>query len=179
MTYDMMIRQPSSSTATTDRHHHHASMHVVEDAMEGFVRTGCPPSKLVMGIPAYGRHERDPGLVRTYSELVDEIIIANNGGGDDGMSETETEATTAKTTTAVVLRSINSRSGYRFDSPDDVRAKVEYALRSGLGGVFIWELGQDKRMPGQAEGGVLLEAAAAAAASAVDRSAGDVPGDEL
>jgi hypothetical protein len=34
-------------------------------------------------------------------------------------------------------------------------------------------------MPGQAEGGVLLEAAAAAAASAVDRSAGDVPGDEL
>lgn len=179
MTYDMMIRQPSSSTATTDRHHHHASMHVVEDAMEGFVRTGCPPSKLVMGIPAYGRHERDPGLVRTYSELVDEIIIANNGGGDDGMSETETEATTAKTTTAVVLRSINSRSGYRFDSPDDVRAKVEYALRSGLGGVFIWELGQDKRMPGQAEGGVLLEAAAAAAASAVDRPAGDVPGDEL
>jgi GH18 family chitinase len=95
------------------------------------------------------------------------------------MSETEMEATTAKTTTAVVLRSINSRSGYRFDSPDDVRAKVEYALRSGLGGVFIWELGQDKRMPGQAEGGVLLEAAAAAAASAVDRSAGDVPGDEL
>ena len=182
MTYDMMIRQPSSSTAATDHHHHHASMHVAKDAIDEFVRNGCPPSKLIMGIPAYGRHERDPGLVRTYSELVDEIIIANDGGGDDGMLETETEATTAKTTTtAVILRSINIRSGYRFDSPDDVRAKVEYALRGGLGGVFIWELGQDKRMPGQAGGGVLLEAAAAAAASAsaVDRCAGDVPGDEL
>ena len=58
--------------------------------------------------------------------------------------------------------------------PDDVCTKVGYA---GLGRVFIWELGQDKRVPGQAEGGLLLEAAAAAAASsAVNCYA---PGNEL
>jgi hypothetical protein len=71
-------------------------------------------------------------------------------------------------------------SGFDSDSPDDVCTKVKYATRGGLGGVFIWELGQDKRVPGQAEGGLLLEAAtAAAASSAIDHYAGYVPGDEL
>ena len=71
-------------------------------------------------------------------------------------------------------------SGVGSNSPDDDCTNVRYAARDGLGGDFIWELGQDKRMPGQAEGGLLLEAAAAAAASsAVDRYAGYVPGDEL
>jgi GH18 family chitinase len=66
------------------------------------------------------------------------------------------------------------------DLPDDVRTKVGYAARGGLGGVFIWELGQDKRVPGQAKEGLLPEAAAAAAASsAVDRYAGYVLGNEL
>ena len=166
MTYDM-IPPPG------DRHH--ASARAAEDAVEEFARNGCPPSKLVLGIPAYGRHERDPGLVRTYSELVDDIVAGGGGG-----TETEDAAAAAAAATTTAVRSVNYRSGYRFDSPDDVRAKVEYAARSGLGGVFIWELGQDKRVPGQAEGGMLLEAAAAAAASsAVDRYAGYVPGDEL
>jgi hypothetical protein len=71
-------------------------------------------------------------------------------------------------------------SGIDSDLPDNIRTKVGYAARGGLGGVFIWELGQDKRVPGQAEGSLLLEAAtAAAASSAVDRYAGYVPGDEL
>jgi chitinase len=158
MTYDMI--RPS----TVD---HHASMNIAKDSIEKFAWNGCPPSKLVMGIPAYGRHVHDMGLVMTYSELVDDIMM---NGGDEKM-----EMETAKTT----IQSINSWSGYRFDSPDDVRTKVEYAVSNGLGGIFIWELGQDKRMPGLAEGGMLLEVAAAAATNAVDRYAGDVLGDEF
>ena len=41
-----------------------------------------PPSKLVLGVPAHGRRERDPGLVRAYSEPVDDVIAADGGNGN-------------------------------------------------------------------------------------------------
>ncbi len=161
MTYDI-IRQRDDN----GRYDHHASMRSTIDAMEGFVRAGCPPHKLVMGIPAYGRHERDPGLVRTYSEIVDDVLmkVDDDDGEDDDDMETRMNG----------IRSIDSWNGYRFDSPDDVRAKVEYVVRNGYGGIFIWELGQDRRVSGLAEGGMLLEAAAA-----VNYNVGDVSWDEL
>ncbi len=93
--------------------------------------------------------------------------------------ETGTEDVAAETRT-IAVRSVNCRVGLRFEFAGQRLHEVRYAARGGLGGVFIWELGQDKRVPGQAEGGLLLEAAAAAAASsAVDPYAGYVPCDEL
>jgi len=62
------------------------------------------------------------------------------------------------------MQSMQTWEGYQFDSPDDVRAKVEYAMQNGLGGVFFWELGQDKQLLGVVEGGILLDAAASYAA---------------
>jgi spore germination protein YaaH len=162
MTYDMI--RPNARRLD----HHHASMRWAMDALEKFVQNGCPPYKLVMGIPAYGRHERDMGLVRTYSEIVDEMLM--NGEDNDKIDEIdELEARIKR------IRSVDSWDGYRFDSPDDVRAKVEYVTRNGFGGIFIWELGQDKRISGLAKGGMLLEAAAAA----VNNYVGDESHDEL
>ena len=78
----------------------------------------------------------------------------------------------AAETRTTAVRSVNCRVGLRFGFAGRCLHEVGYAARGGLGGVFIWELGQDKRVPGQAEGCLLLEAAAAAAASsAVDRYA--------
>jgi len=141
MTYDMMAGRGSDD----ERADHHASLRSAGEALSEFARNGCPPSKLVMGIPAYGRHGKNAGLVRTYSEVVDEMIRNDGGSGRD-------------------VRSARSWKGYRFDSPEDVEAKVEYAAQNDLGGVFFWELGQDKQMPGVAEGGILLESAASSAA---------------
>ena len=33
--------------------------------------------------------------------------------------------------------------GFYLNSPSQVRRKTEFALSAGLGGVFIWEAGQD------------------------------------
>ena len=78
---------------------------------------------------------------------------------------------------AKALQSLNAWKGYRFDSPDDVRAKVRYVKELVLGGVFLWELGQDKQEEGA--GGMLLEAAATYARS-IDAGAGaSAQGDEL
>ena len=61
-----------------------ASMRAAKDTIKIFTRNGFPPppSKLVLGVPAHGRRERDPGLVRAYSELVDDDNAADGGDGN-------------------------------------------------------------------------------------------------
>ena len=142
MAYDIAPRPDDG------RRDHHASMAAVAETMTQFVARGCSPSKLVLGIPAYARHATDKGKVRTYSEVVDGYMADHptlRGG----------EVMAAMFTTS-------SHGGYEFDGPSDVRLKVAYALESGFAGVFFWEIGQDKRLEGGAEGGMLVEAAASA-----------------
>ena len=140
MTYDM---QPSPQD---ERNNHHASMDAVHRAIASFSQKGaCDPSVLVMGIPAYARHGSNMGLVKTYSEIVDDILKDKS---NDEMDET--------------IQSIRSWEGYEFDSADDVRAKVKYAKQHGLKGIFLWEIGQDKHY---SHGGILLSAAASAVTS--------------
>lgn len=143
MTYDMA--PPSGGQGGDERRSHHASIHSAKGAIAQFIQNGCPPSKLIMGIPAYARHQENMGLVQTYSEIVDDMMKSNDGGKK-------------------FVRAIHTWNGYQFDSPQDVEAKTRYAKENGLGGVFIWELGQDKQVQG-ADGGMLLEAAAFSASS--------------
>ena len=141
MTYDM---QPSPQD---ERNNHHASMDAVHRAIASFSQKGaCDPSVLVMGIPAYARHGSNMGLVKTYSEIVDDILKDKS---NDEMDE--------------IVQSIRSWEGYEFDSADDVRAKAYYAKQHGLKGIFLWEIGQDKHY--SYGGGILLSAAASAVTS--------------
>lgn len=123
---------------------HHAELDVVKGAIEAFIDKGCRSSNIILGLPAYARHGQNPGLVQTYSEIMDnyfakEISSPNNN-----------------------YQSTSSINGYYFDSLDAVTSKVKYAKEIGLGGVFFWELGQDKQYS-ESEGGILLETAAMAA----------------
>ena len=167
MTYDMM--NPSiNNDANHRRKKHHASMHSVQEAITSFIQNGCPPSKLVMGIPAYGRHGQRMGSVKTYSEIIDGII------SDEKEHNNNTKHDILKT-----VQSTSSWKGYQFDSPNDVRDKVKYAVQTGLGGVFIWELGQDKQIIKGAEGGMLLEAAASLSSSVQTHSHDSVTFDDV
>jgi len=121
---------------------HHADLSSVKNTIQAFMDKGCPSNKLVLGIPCYGRHGENPGLVKTYSEIMDDYFADQ------------------QTNTVNNFQSMNSVKGYYFDSPNDVRSsKVKYAKEVGLGGVFYWEVGQDKHHP-EYEGGILLQAAA-------------------
>ena len=139
MTYDIILgKDPKSGY-----YNHHASIHMVQNSIQKFVDSGCPRHKLVMGIPAYSRHQENPGMIKTFAEIVD-------------------EATVETATTAVN----NVWNGYLYDSPNVVRQKVMLAMDMDLAGIFFWELGQDKQHDGIAPGGILLEAAAAASEAA-------------
>jgi chitinase len=119
---------------------YHALQANVEKAVESLIQSGCPAHKISLGIPAYARNKQNPsGDVKTFAEIVDAI-------------EKETG----------LPHSFDSQDewhGFKYDSRDNVRDKVDYAKQKGLGGVFFWELGQDRQHT-SAPGGMLLEAAA-------------------
>jgi hypothetical protein len=112
---------------------------------------------VLLGIPAYARHVRDPLQVKTFAEMLTDAL-------QDG---------SVTAATVIDVDNVGSdHKGYRGESPRRVRRKVELARSLKLGGVFFWELGQDLHVDRDgadgdeynqgfgAPGGVLLEAAA-------------------
>jgi chitinase len=140
MTYDMITSTGPGS--------HHATLDNAKRAVDVLVASGCPHSKIVLGIPAYARHEDNPGLVKTYSEIVDAVVDTM----DSEMASAEEIATT--------MKRIGGRyQGYTFDSALDVLNKVQYAKETGLKGIFFWEIGQDSFREDYIPGGALLAVA--------------------
>ena len=60
--------------------------------------------------------------------------------------------------------SMHSWKGYEWESPIKIRAKVDLAKGKDLGGIFFWEIGQDK-FTGRHPSGVLFDTALAAVAT--------------
>lgn len=110
MAYDMCAMMPCK----------HATKRDASRLLSTLARLGAPMPKVLLGIPAYGRDMQNPSDARTYSELVDDNLLAN----------TESDET--------------SDGKFFLNSPVTVESKTkEMRLRNG-GGVFLWEAGQDK-----------------------------------
>jgi len=100
-----------------DQRYPQATFEKAQDDVKRLVDAGCPPAKIVLGVPFYGRNQQ--GDAKTYAELVRNEEIA------DDVSEVD---------------------GYAFNGKALLARKVSYARERGLGGLMIWELGQD--LPG-------------------------------
>lgn len=109
-----------------------AEIEQVTTTVNSLLASGIPSTKLFLGIPAYGRHQTNFGKVMTFAEMVD-------AAG-----------------THVLDRHKGSWHEFKYDSPEVIRKKVQLAKEKNLGGVFMWELGQDKQQR-NFPGGVLLE----------------------
>ncbi len=94
----------------------HSTFENARADVDRILAAGAPAAKVTLGIPLYGRGVERRGDVLMYREIV-------------------TRHRPAPTT--------DEAGGLYFNGPATVRRKTEYALGAGLGGVMVWELGQD------------------------------------
>jgi len=170
MAYDMI-----SSSNDGISSNYHANIDKVRHAIEELLQPGIglekTPQKVLLGIPIYCRHQLDFSQVKTFGEIYDEIRIDNNGNNNPKDEKTN------KFLRGDRDSSMHSWNGYEWESPARIQNKTILAKEKGLGGIFFWELGQDKFID-EHPNGILFEAASLAESSLSSSSYREKAADE-
>ena len=123
--YDIQKHVDHMHMMTYDQHgQQHSSYDFAVRSINQGIALGLPPSKLTLGLPFYGRDKH--GQWTTYEEILNTHY--DSIGGRDGNFN------------------VDSVGGIGFNSFETIRKKTEYAIKTEIGGVMIWEIGQDCRM---------------------------------
>ncbi len=101
------------------------------------IQSGCPPHKIWLGIPFFGSKLDAPGITMTFHEALENQKESSSSMSLDAMEELF--------------------NGYQWDSPSVIGEKITFVKEHALGGVFIWELGQDSHSSKKESAGTLLE----------------------
>lgn len=121
-------RLPFGSVELLDRIHltaydhqgDHASLAGAERDVNTMLRKRVPASKIVLGMPVYGRSAAEFNKTASWAE----IVSTHKPKPDQDVA-----------------------GGFVFNGPGTVRKKVEFARSKGLAGVFLYEIGQDATAP--------------------------------
>ncbi|SFI04223.1 glycosyl hydrolase family 18 protein [Planctomicrobium piriforme] len=94
----------------------HSTLEQAKKDIQTFLDRGVPPEKIVLGMPFYGRDVKDRDKSITYQE------VQRRHHPPEQVDEV---------------------AGYFFNGPVTIRKKTRAALDAHLGGVMVWEIGQD------------------------------------
>ena len=95
---------------------HHAALPHAQADLRGLLQKGVPARKIFLGIPFYAEGIADAGVTPPYADIVRQYHPAPD---------------------------VDEVNGLAFNGPGTVQAKTREALGQHLGGVMIWEIGQD------------------------------------
>jgi GH18 family chitinase len=150
MTYDFRVAEGGEPAG------HHANLypspadprqHSADGAVRDFLAAGVPPSKLVLGVPFYGRAWRDvgskDGLYREGKppgERIDtsHAALAALPGRDGWVREWDAAAQ------APFLWNEGRQLFVTYEDEESLRLKCRYVRDRGLGGVMFWEYHTDR-----------------------------------
>lgn len=96
----------------------HSTFEAAQKDVQSLRDRGVPASKIVLGLPFYGRHITERERASTYAQIVE----AHRPGPE-----------------------VDEVGGLYFNGPTTIRRKTAFALEAQLGGVMAWEIGQDLR----------------------------------
>ncbi|KAI6358233.1 Endochitinase 46 [Pyricularia grisea] len=123
---------PTATPFSTDR------------AVTDYIAAGVPPSKIVLGMPIYGRtFQNTDGPGRPYSGT-------GPGSWENGIWDFKALPRPGATeqydaaTGATWSYDATQREMVTYDTPDNVRRKVDWVKTKGLGGSMFWELSGDR-----------------------------------
>lgn len=94
----------------------HSTFEQAVGDIQAFLARGAPPEKLLLGVPFYGRSLSQWNNAFTYADIVTQHHPAPD---------------------------VDEIGGIYFNGIATIQQKTRYALEQHLGGVMIWELGQD------------------------------------
>jgi chitinase len=118
--------------------------------IQGYLAAGVPASKLVLGVPFYGRgwtgvDNVNDGLYQSYVGLPDGTFEAGSYEYYDLATNYVGKFQRFWNDTAQVPWLYDAETGtmISYDDPESIALKAQYVKDQGLGGVMIWELASD------------------------------------
>lgn len=94
----------------------HSTLEDAEADLKKVLAQGAVAHQINLGVPFYGRSISNRNQARAWSELAEKA----KPGSDE-------------------------HEGFYFNGPETIRRKTQLAMSKGLGGIMIWELGQDAK----------------------------------
>jgi chitinase len=132
------LRNPAANPAPADQ------KFSVDGAVQKYLSMGAPASKLVVGVPAYGRgwtnvpnannglYQNGSAATGTYEAGIEDYDVLKNRPG-----------TVYRDTTNGAMYKYDGTTFWSYDDPTLIQSKGQYVKSLGLGGLMIWSLDGD------------------------------------
>ncbi|KAF0718872.1 Aste57867_1419 [Aphanomyces stellatus] len=127
-----------------DPNHPPGLKYSAHNAIQDYIKGGCPSDKIVMGIPAYGRSfENSNGLYSNFTKPTKGSWVAGSG---DGAGVWDYKALPLAGATEFYDEKLGAAYSYdpaskiftSYESPKSLATKLDYIKKYNLGGAMFW-----------------------------------------